>query len=302
MKTKTFTIISDFDGLALQGALIEPHGEKKAIVQIVHGMCEYKERYFPFMQFLAEHGYIAVCHDQRGHGDSVLPNEPRGFFGDYDGVAIVDDAAQVTEYLKTRYPGLKVFLFGHSMGSMVVRCYLREYDVKIDKLVVCGSPSENPLAGVAIGLEKTVRLFRGARHTSKMLAYLSTGKGDENFPNEGKDAWLSHNHENIQEFQTNPKSNFTFTCNGFENLFKLMKRTYTKKGYRLQNVELPIRFIAGSDDAVIGSEDQWLKAIGFLREVGYKNVSGKLYHGLRHELLNEMENEQVYADLLAFFD
>ena len=197
-------------------------------------------------------------------------------------------------------PDIPHFLFGHSMGSMVARCYLRKYDDMVDRAIVCGSPCKNPLAGVAIVLEKCIRLFRGARHRSKMLTYLSTGKGNDNFPGEGKGAWLSKNRANIDEFHANPKGDYRFTCNGFENLFKLMKRTYTKKGYEVKNPDLPIYFVSGGDDPVLGGEKNWNEVLEFMRKVGYTNVSGTLYQGLRHEVHNELDNENVLSDLLAF--
>jgi len=300
MTKKEFVILSDYDGLKLQGLMYVPEGEPKGIVQLVHGMCEYKKRYEPFMQFLCENGYVAVCHDQRGHGYSVEKDEDLGWFHDFSSKAIVDDCAQVTKYVKGEYPDLSVVLFGHSMGSMIVRCYLRNYDHLIDKLIVCGSPSANPMAGTAVLLAKTIRLFLGQRHRSKMLSYLATGKGSKAFIKAGKGSWLTHDEAIAKAFLSDPKCGFTFTVNGFENLFKLMKYTYKKRGYQVQNPTLPIHFIAGSDDAVIVNEMKWFKAIEFLRGVGYASVSGKLYEGLRHELLNEIGKEEVYADVMRF--
>lgn len=300
MQTKNYTLTSDFDGLTLHVLVVEPNGERKGIFQILHGMCEYKERYLPLMEFFAANGYVAVCHDQRGHGDSVLDEKDRGYFYEYSGNAIVDDAAQVTRFIKTEYPNLPVTLFGHSMGSMVARCYLQKYDRQVEKAIICGSPSKNPMAGMAIFVEKCIRLFKGARHRSKMLAYLSTGKGDENFPGEGKGAWLSRNREIIDEYYASPKSNYKFTCNGFENLFKLMRNTYHKNLYAVKNPDMPILFVAGGDDAVIVSKEKWLDAIEFMRKVGYTNVDGKLYDGYRHEIHNDIGNEVPLADLLAF--
>ncbi len=299
---KAFTVISNYDNLPLQGVLMEPSAPPKGIVQIVHGMAEHKGRYDKFLRFLADNGYAAACCDQRGHGDSVLKDEDLGWFGDYDGKAIVEDAAQVTKYLKATYQGLPLILFGHSMGALIVRCYLHEHDVLCDKLVVCGSPSKNPLTGAAIALEKLIRLFRGARHRSGLLKHLSTGKGNKPFEKEGKSAWLSRNRESVQAYLDDPKCGFPFTCNGYENLFKLMKGTYNKRAYEMKNPSLPIHFVAGGDDSVIGNEMKWFAAIEFLRACGYERVSGKLYEGMRHEILNERENECVYADLLAFIE
>lgn len=300
MEKKDFTLVSEADGLTLHGTVYEPNGEKKGIFQILHGMGEYRERYAELMEFFARNGYVAVCHDHRGHGDSVKTSEDIGYFYDTKAQAIVEDSAQVTQWLKKEYPDLPVTLFGHSMGSMIARCYLQKYDTLVDKAIVCGSPSENPLAGVAIGLTKCIALFCGSRHRSKTLSYLSTGKGDKNFPGEKKGAWLSHNRENIDAFYSHPKGKHRFTCNGFENLFRLMKNTYKKKLYHVQNPELPIKFVSGGDDAVLGDEVKWLKAIESLRDVGYRNVSGKLYEGLRHEIHNEPDNREVLTDLLAF--
>lgn len=302
MEMKNFVVNSDYDQLALKGIVYVPSGKKKGIVQIVHGMCEYKERYIDFMKFLCSQGYVAACYDQRGHGDSVETEEDLGWFGDSNAVAIVEDAAKVTRCLKKQYPDLPVVLFGHSMGSMVVRCYLREHDDLIDKLIVCGSPSKNPLVDAAIFLAKTIGLFRGKRHRSKLLSYLSTGKGDKLFPGEAKGAWLSRNRENIDEFYSNPKGRHRFTCNGFENLFKLMKRTYQKRGYRVKNPGLPIHFISGDKDAVIGDTFKWVNATDFMMEVGYENVTGKLYKDFRHELLNDLGRQNVFDDILEYIE
>jgi len=297
---QTFTLESEYDKQPLSCSLVEPDSAPKGIFQIVHGMCEYKERYEDFMRYMAENGFVVAIHDHRGHGHSIKEDADLGWFGDKTASAIVEDAVQVTRYLKQKYPGLPVTLFGHSMGSMVVRCYIRKYDTEIDKLVVCGSPSKNSMAGMGIALTKTVALFKGERHRSSMLAQLSTGNGDKKFPGEGKNAWLTRDKEIVNAYNADPKCNFTFTCNGFENLLRLMKNTYEASGYAVKNPELPIFFVSGSDDPVLIDEDKWQKAQQFLRDVGYRNVSGKLYHQMRHEILNENGREEVYADLLEF--
>ena len=300
MTEKNFIVVSDYDGLQLHGTVYLPAETPKGIVQLVHGMCEHQKRYFPLMRFLAENGYIAACYDQRGHGATAVNKEDLGWFRDFHGKAIVEDCAQVTKYLKTEYPDLPLTLFGHSMGSMVVRCYLREHDDLIDKLVVCGSPAPNPLAGVAVGLAKIIRVFRGQRHRSKLLSFLSTGKGNQEFSKAGKGSWLTHDEEVVKAYYADEKCGFKFTVNGFENLFNLMKYTYKKRGYRVQNPNLPIFFISGGDDAVLGGEKNWEKVTEFTRKVGYANVAWKLYKDMRHEIHNDLCREEVYADVLQF--
>lgn len=299
---RKFTLQSKADGLTLHGWVIEPDGEKKGIIQILHGMTEYKERYEEFMRFFASHGYIAVCHDHRGHGESVKTPEDLGYFYDKTGKAIVDDSAQVTEFIQKEYPNLPVVLFGHSMGSMVARCYLRDYDYLVEKAIICGSPSANPLCGVAIFLAKVVGVLRGDHHRSKFLAYVSTGRGAKRFEHEGVGAWLSRDRAGIERYYGNPKGRKKFTCNGFQNLFTLMKMTYKKDGYQVRKPDMPIHFVSGGDDAVLGDEVKWMNSIEYLRDVGYQNVSGKLYEGLRHEIFNDIGKEEVYQDLLNFIE
>jgi alpha-beta hydrolase superfamily lysophospholipase len=297
-----FKVTSPYDNIQISCVACVPEGLPKGVIQIVHGMCEYKRRYEEMMEYFVGNGYVTVAYDQRGHGETAGSEENLGWFGDKTGEAIVDDAAAVTDEIKNRYPNLPFVLFGHSMGSMVVRCYLQKHDDKIDKLIVCGSPSNNPLSGVAILLAKMIGACKGTRHRSKFLADISTGNNNKRFPGEGPSSWLSRNRENIDRYNSDPYSGFKFTCNGFENLFRLMKNTYDKKRYQVKNPKLPIHFVSGSEDAVLGSEEKWLQAHNMLRAVGYENVSGKLYHGLRHEIHNELERAEVLADFLAFIE
>ncbi len=297
-----FTVCSAYDGLEIKAVLIEPLTSPKGIVQLVHGMCEHKNRYDALMRFFAENGYVCACHDHRGHGDSVLPGEGLGYFGDNKAKAIVDDTAQVTDYLKARYTGLPVTLFGYSMGSMVVRLYLKEHEDKIDKLIVCGSPSKNALSGVAVWLAKAVALFRGKRHRCRTLAYFATGRGNKRFASEGSGAWLCSNKESVRSHREDPKCRFLFTCNGFENLFRLLHNTYKKKGYKAENTTLPIFFVSGADDPVIGSKKAFEKSVQFMEDVGYKQVESRLYEGMRHEIYSETDKQKVLDDLLQFIE
>lgn len=306
MQKREFTLQSKYDNLALSCAEYTAEGgmqtNAKGVVQIVHGMCEYKERYEGFIDYLTQNGYIVFAHDHRGHGGSVTANENLGYFGDKKGEAIVDDAALVTDEIRRLYPGLSVTLFGHSMGSLVVRAYIQKYEEKIDKLIVCGSPSKNSLAGFGLMLNGVISAFRGEKYRSRLMANASTGGGDDKFPGEGKNAWLTRDKTVVEKYNADEKCNFVFSCNGFSNLLHLVKNAYKKKKYPAKNSDLPIFFMAGADDPVIGSEKKWLAAQQFLRDVGYKNVTGKSYPKMRHEILNELGKEEVYADALAFIE
>lgn len=297
---KTFYITSDMDNLKLHVLLMIPDGKLRGVVQICHGMAEHKERYEPFMKVLNHHGYVCVVYDHRGHGKSVRDPKDLGYFYDTEGKMIVEDAHQITKWMKEQYPGLPFYLFGHSMGSLVARCYLKKYDRDLDGLIVCGSPSENPAAAAGIVLAKVLCRFWD-RRPGKLLHRLAFG-GYEKTEGDSKNAWISYREENVRAYERHPLDGFMFTNNGFLNLFHLMQRTYSKKGWQIGHPSLPILFLAGADDPCIGSKRQYAQAMTFLKKQGYNKVSGTLFLNRRHEILNEEGEEKVYEAILSFFD
>ena len=302
MKTE-LTLTSKCDRLPISVAVIAPDQDIKAIIQISHGMSEHKERYYDFMKHLAANGYATVINDHRGHGKSVKSADDLGYFYESHAEYIVEDLHQVTKYTKNLFPDKEVILFGHSMGSMVVRKYIKKYDSDISKLIVCGSPSKNPLIDAGVFITKLVKAVKGDHYRSKLINDLTFG----NYNKALKDiisvnSWICSNEDNVREYDNDELCGFIFTTNGFENLFNLMKDIYSNKGWNVTNPGLPILFIAGSDDPVTMGKKRWLLSQSFLRDIGYKNISCKYYKGLRHELLNEKCNKMIYTDILSFID
>ena len=186
----------------------------------------------------------------------------------------------------------------------VVRSYLKRYDRDIDGLVVCGSPSQNPAAGLGDFLAGCISVFRGPRYRSQFLANLCTGNNDKKFKADGiKNAWLSTNRANVQAYNNDPLCGFVFTANGYRNgLFRLMKDIYSPEGWNVTKPDLPVHFIAGSEDPCIVSLKKFSKAVSFLRSRGYREVTSKVYPGMRHEILNEIGREEVWSDVRALLD
>ena len=268
-----------------------------AIFIISHGMCEHKERYLKFMEFLTENGLISVIHDHRGHGESIKNDNDLGYFYGPDPNAIVDDVHDVIRSIKSRYKGLPVYLFGHSMGSLVVRCYIQKYD-DFDKLIVCGTPCKNEIVDLGILLAKLIGKIKGDHYRSRFLTELVTGRFDQAFDGDLKNRWLSFDEVNVESFNNHKKDGFIFTVDGYLNLFGLLKRSYDKD-QRVLNSDLPILFIAGKDDPVIGGLMKWHQSISFMQDLGY-NVHAIAYDDMRHEILNESGKEKVYEDIKSF--
>ncbi len=143
------SFVSNYDGLKLSAAECAVRNPR-AVVQIVHGMSEHKERYYPFMEFLAEHGIASVADDHRGHGASAPCREDLGYFGPGGAEALLSDIHQITAALRGAYPGKPLFLLGHSMGALTVRSYIQRWGREIDGLIVSGNPGWNPSAPMGL--------------------------------------------------------------------------------------------------------------------------------------------------------
>lgn len=280
---KRVVIKSEFDGLDLNILIMKPKGKAKGVIQISHGMAEYKERYIPFMEFLNNNGYIAVIHDHRGHGDSVKSNIDYGYFYDDSAMGIGEDLHQITFYIKEKFPKLPIYLLGHSMGSMVARKYIKKYDKDINKLILCGAPSYNPDTKLAIKLVKFLIKVQGGNKRSKFLDRLTFGSYNKKFKIENTpNAWLCSNKDIVNSYNEDEKCGFVFTLNGFLNLFTLMQDIYNEEDYLVRNPNMAILFIAGGQDPVIISKRDWEESQIFLKNVGYDNVKGILYKNMRH--------------------
>jgi len=287
------------DDLELAVAFIEPEGPAKGIFQIVHGMAEHKERYYGFMETLAANGYVAVIHDQRGHGESVKSKEDLGFMFKGGWKAMVEDVKVVQDWAKSRFPGLPVVLFGHSMGSLVVRSFAKRYDDSISRLIVCGCPSDNPAKGAGQAMAGLIGTIRGWHHRSSLLNNMSFASYNKPFEKEGDFAWLSQNKDNVRSYVDDPLCGYCFTASGFHGLMGVMRDCYSKKGWKASHPVLPIFFISGGDDPCRTSDEDFRKAVKFMEDRGYSNVRSKLYPGLRHEILLEKASE-VVDDILGF--
>lgn len=301
MQRKDVIINSNCDNLPISVTMFIPDGDVKGIFQISHGMSEHKERYYDFMEYLTNEGYVTIISDHRGHGGSVKGKEDLGFFYDESSEYIVEDLHQITLYVKELYPNKEMILFGHSMGSMVVRKYIKKYDRDIDKLIVCGSPSKNTFVGLAIFIIKIMKIFKGEKYKSNFVQSLAIGNYNKSVKNpKSINSWVCTNEETVEMYDKDELCGFIFTLNGFENLFKLMRDIYKKEGWALENKKLPILFIAGSNDPVIINEEKWKQSQEFLKQIGYSNVKGKLYKDLRHEILNEKNKQEIYNDIMKF--
>lgn len=295
-------LVSDVDELELSVlAVVSQKKPYRAVVQLVHGMSEHKERYLPFMEYLAEQGYVSVIHDHRGHGKSIRGSADLGYMYGGGAEAIVRDIGLVNRKIRAELSGIPLILMGHSMGSLAVRAFVAEHDSCMDMLIVCGSPSYNgamPLGKAIASVEKAVL---GERHRSRLIESISFGPNVWKFRKDKTcTAWICSDPVVAREYETSRLCGFTFTDDAYLALFDLMKRAYDTKHFCCTNPDMPVLFVSGAEDPCLIDVRHFAKAVQAMRSAGYFDVKGKLYPGMRHEILNEKDKYQVYKDIVTY--
>ena len=300
---QTFTLPSTCDGENIVCRLAEPKGTLRGVVQISHGMSEHIGRYLPFFRFLANEGFVVCGNDHLGHGKSCPDNSRLGFFAPEKGYQyLIEDLHLVSLELKKRYPDLPFFLFGHSMGSMIVRLYLSKYSSLLNGVVICGTAGPNPASKAGMLLYRQVIASKGMMYRSQKLKQLIFGSYNNRFHHPKSDcAWLSRDEQMVEAYENDPLCNFPFTASAYLDLLSLQYYSNTHLWYRTLDPKLPMLLISGSMDPV-GNYGKGVTAVEKqLRRAGIQDLTMWLYPEARHELLNETNRDEVMRDVLSWF-
>ncbi len=311
MKQETFNFLSSDGKTYVYADLFLPETEKiLGIVQIVHGMIEHIGRYEDFATFLTKQGFIAVGHDHLGHGRTALGADPEhppfGYIGEdpHPSRFLVRDIHLLRMQMQEKYPELPYFIFGHSMGSFLLRDYLSVYGEGLAGAMICGSgyvPAQVTVPGLAV-----IDFFRKRYSETKrsaVLDKLAFSSNDRRFDMTGADPennWLTKVPSVVTEYYNDPFSQFTFTANGYRALVESAYHSGQMRTLKKIPKDLPIFVLSGADDPVGGFGKGIRTFYRKLHQAGLMNLTLRLYENDRHELLNETDKEQVQLDLLDF--
>ncbi len=281
------------DGMPLSVALFEA-AEPKALIQIIHGAKEHKERYYGMSRFFNEQGYTVLLSDNRGHGRSVNEAFPLGHM---EGVEqLVTDQLHLTHYLKDRAPGKPLFLYGHSFGTLIARCYLQKHDDEIDKLLMSGAANYLPLSGIGLILGSLFAAFKGKKGVSPFLERLSGLDGRDI-------SWVVKNETERKAYQEDPYCvGYPYTIGALRTISQADHELKQFAHYRCKNPALPVLSLSGEEDPITGGEKGLRDTLANLSRIGYQNIRRRVYPGMRHEIHHEHGCEQVYRDMVAFFE
>ena len=300
-----FTLPSSAPGRMLHAFRCVPEGEVRAIVQLSHGMVEFIDRYKPLAEYLAARGILVTGNDHLGHGGSIRTRADYGYFAEPDGNrTVLDDLHAMTVLTKQLYPGVPYFLLGHSMGSFLLRTYLYTSPDAVDKAVISGTGWEDP---TKVRLGKLVCRLEQARvgetSTSKLVTKLMFGSYNKPFgavtsPN----AWICSDEAVVAAYDADPLCGFDATVGLTRDMLTGISMNQRKENLEKMDKALPVPFVSGMQDPVGAMGEGVLRCIDAFKRAGLKNVTIRLYPEGRHEMLNETNRTEVYADILAWLE
>ncbi len=300
-------IIQMDDGVEISVNKWEDKGFFKAksefIVCISHGMAEHSLRYDDFANFLVQQGAVVYAHDHRGHGKTAKTEKDLGFLAEKDGFQrVVLDLQSIIQQAKNEHEGLKIILFGHSFGSFISQSYIEQFGDQIDACILSGSAGPNPMLTKAGELvAKNIKKITGAKTPSPFLDNMSFGNYCKKIENPTtKFAWLSRDETQVQKYINDPLCGFICTAGFFADLTHGLNTIHKDENIKKIRKDLPIHFITGTDDPVSVYSKTVKALVEIYQKLDLQQVDAKYYAEGRHEMLNEINKDDVYNDVIEF--
>lgn len=286
----------------IHGCRWEPEGKPRAVLQIVHGIAEHVARYDEFAAFMAGQGFLVVAEDHMGHGGSIGDNGVPGYFegGWFKAVA---DCHRLLTYTRMEQPDIPYILLGHSMGSFMARTMLMKYPkCGITAAILSGTAwMHRGVINTGIAAAKLICKTEGPQSHNKMLNQMMFGSYNRRIEHRRTAYdWLSRDAACVDAYISDPLCGFTVTAGLVRDMLTGLRIIQEPENLSKMNKELPVLFLSGSDDPVGGYGEGVTKAWKEFTKAGMERADIKLYPLCRHELLNEINKEEVYHDILRW--
>jgi alpha-beta hydrolase superfamily lysophospholipase len=283
----------------------EQKSDIKGVVQISHGMAETAARYERFANVLVDSGFIVYANDHRGHGRTAKVLENLGYLGDKDGYNfLVENMHQLTEIVVNENKGIPVILLGHSMGSFLTQRYISKYGDELRGAILSGTNGDQGMIlNIGLIIAKLEIHNKGRKAKSELLNKMCFGAYNKAFkPNRTDFDWLSNDNAEVDKYVNDPFCGSVFTTSFYYDFFSGLKETY-----KLENVihipkELPIYILSGEKDPVGNNTKGVMKLINTYKRIGLKNIKYKFYKNGRHEMLNDINRDEVIEDIINWIN
>ncbi|MGE4572270.1 MAG: alpha/beta fold hydrolase [Candidatus Izemoplasmatales bacterium] len=299
-------VLNDSQNNDIHVYLYEAESNPIGVLQIIHGASEHFARYGLFAQYLNSQGFIVVGHDILGHGLST-DNLNKVHFADKFGHKLAyESIVLVKDWVKENYHDLDHYVLGHSMGSFLARKLVLDYPNAYKKAVFSGSAMPaKPLLLMGKFLTSIISFFRGPQYVSKLIQNMSIDANQKKMRKDGiisgdNEEWLSRDKDIQEYYKHSPMCGQPFTVQANKDMFQWIIESNDDKKIKKGNHYQPILLISGSHDALSNYGKQIQSLAEKMISFGYTNVQVKIYPKSRHEVLNELNKNEVYEDVKNF--
>lgn len=271
----------------------------QGVLQIAHGMAEHSGRYAQFAKFCNNLGLIVVAGDHRGHGHTGEKAGQMGYFAAMNGFErVVDDLYAINQWISGQFPRLPIFLMGHSMGSFLTRRYLQKYGETVKGAILMGSGGD-PGFGATLGkLVARLQMRKDPTRPSAILDRLAFGSFNKGIKNsKTKFDWLSRDPKEVEKYIKDPHCGMVCGSGFFYDLFTGLRQIHDPDLIAKIPKHIPLLVVSGEADPVGKNGAGVLQFVNQLQKHGVTNIETILYPEARHELLNEVNKEEVMQDL-----
>jgi len=306
MLSENFTFITK-DSLKMNMYKWEPKDKDsvKGIINIAHGMAESGMRYERFAKTLVDNGFIVYAGEHRGHGLTCSTIEDLGYICDNDGFhTMVEDLKEINNFIKEENLNLPIIIMGHSMGSFLTQRYIEEYGDTVNGAIISGT-NGNPglILNFGIFISSIEMRIRGRKAKSKLLDGMIFGTYNKRIhKNKTRVDWLTRDEEEVEKFINGPYCGTVFTTSFFYDLMKGLKIIHKEENLNKIPKNLPILIFSGDADPVGRYGKGVDNLINLYKSLGIKNLHYKIYKDGRHEMLNEINNEEVFEDIINWLN
>ena len=309
MITKDFTFLSSNNKTNIHAIVCYPkNGQFTRVLQMIHGMCEYIERYLNFFEFLTGKGFVIVGHDHLGHGQSINSKEDLGYFGEPEGNdLVIKDIHTLRLLTQEKYYNFPYFMCGHSMGSYFLREYLSFSSERLAGAIIMGTGYETSCkCNAGINLCHLISCCRGMHYRSSMVKNLTVGSGPykkyDLTKTDNNNSWITSDPSMAKKYNEDKKMDFDFTLNGYIALAKATRFCCDSSNVVKIKKNLPILLVSGDCDPV-GNFGKGVKTVyKMYKSAGISDVTMKLFENDRHEILNEVNRDEVYEYIGNWLD
>jgi len=290
-------VLQATDGHDIRLHVWRPANPATGAVQILHGLGEHAARYARFANAATARGLIVYSHDHRGHGKHA---DQLGYFGDKDGWSLlVSDANRVHQEISSRHAELPIFLIGHSMGSYIAQSFLIRHSPPIAGLILSASTWQSRALLLLGSLLAKVEGWRLGKHrSSTLLNRLGYGNLNKPFhPARTESDWLSRDESEVDKFIADPLFGGPYTTGLWSDLTAGLFEVASDHALRRIPADLPILITGGEVDPVGGDKGMTKLALHYA-QTGHQRLRVRIYADGRHEMLNEINRDEVTRDWL----